>query len=167
MVLEDCRWAIRQHANDLSGREFRGSWLSIVTLLRAVGHVLREVDRKTSMALAAAIDAKWDEWKRGKPKPEIFWQFIQSERNSVLKVYRFGVERGLTIPGPELKGAPTSIAIDYVHANAGGSDPDATFSRLVEPAFQGRHEREVALEAVAWWQETLDDIEKRAQLGHE
>lgn len=92
-VLNDCRWAIAGYSETLSGEPLRVSWVSITTLLRAVGHVLCKVDAARDRTVAEIAAKEWDRLRASKPKPEIFWEFIESERNSVLKQYEFGFSR--------------------------------------------------------------------------
>lgn len=62
-------------------------WVSSITLLRASMHVLDKVDRKKSAELSDKVREAWVELKASKPQPEIFWGFIEEERNLVLKQY--------------------------------------------------------------------------------
>lgn len=72
--------------------EWRMMWLSQVTLLRVIGHVLAKVDIDISAAHKVTIDAKWAEWKAQRAHHWVFWDFIEDERNNLLKAYQFGVE---------------------------------------------------------------------------
>ncbi len=72
LVLEDCRWAISNHTETLSGEALRVSWVSIVTLLRAVGHVLEKVDAVRDSDVAEVVR---EEWK--KPRPENLFRFYR------------------------------------------------------------------------------------------
>ncbi len=167
VVLQDCQRVLSRHSRELSGEDFRVSWVSVVALLRAVGHVLHKVDRLQSPRLAAAIDAKWTQLKRTKPAPAIYWKLIEEERNNVLKLYRFGVTRGLNLDGPELDGRSTYVTVDYVSSRGGTESQPASFSFISSGEFAGRDEREIAREACAWWQATLDEIDAAAQQGDE
>ena len=64
---------------------WRPQWAGLVALLRVVGRVLNTEDSKASPSARGAIEAAWKELNRTKPNPPIFWQFIEDERNSVLK----------------------------------------------------------------------------------
>jgi hypothetical protein len=68
-VLEDCRWALAQHASELSGATLRVSWVGIVTLLRAVGHVLHKIDSHHSLDVDQIVKQLWSEWTSTKPEP--------------------------------------------------------------------------------------------------
>jgi hypothetical protein len=86
--------------NDMGTELWRPHWAGLVALLRSVGHVLDKVDGATDPRLRHAIDAAWKELSDSKPEPKIFWEFIEAERNNVLKTYTFSVGVGVTVrPG--------------------------------------------------------------------
>jgi hypothetical protein len=58
--------------------------------LRTIGHVLDKTDAMTSSHHRARIDGLWEQWKADRDQYSIFWDFIEKERNSLLKVYSFG-----------------------------------------------------------------------------
>lgn len=72
--------------------EWRMMWLSQVTLLRVIGHVLAKVDVEASTLHKLAINDMWAKWKVERLHNWIFWDFIEDERNNLLKAYQFGVE---------------------------------------------------------------------------
>ena len=58
-------------------------WVAVITLLRAVGHALDNVDGRRSSAMKEAAKAAWTRWR----------EFIKRERDVVLKEYRFTTAR--------------------------------------------------------------------------
>ncbi|MFE1600602.1 hypothetical protein [Methylobacterium sp. ID0610] len=109
--------------------EWRLYWVSGITLLRTIGHVLAKVDALTSGEHAAVI-SKW--WKYISENPEearIFWDFIERERNNLVKTYAFGAKLSHNEKGY------------YVSFENG------------EDAFQ------LFREAVYWWRQELTNIE--------
>lgn len=70
--------------------EWRHSWIAGIALLRAIGHVLSKVDAEKSQKHQAAIDRWWNESKSDRASSEIFWEFVEKERNTLLKTYSFG-----------------------------------------------------------------------------
>ncbi len=70
--------------------EWRLSWVAGLALLRAIGHVLAKVDAKTSLAHGEAITAIWQGFQADRAGSAIFWEFIEKERNNLLKTYSFG-----------------------------------------------------------------------------
>lgn len=166
IVLQDCQHAVESHTLDLQGEELRVSWVAILTLLRAVGHVLDKVDSKLSPAMAQAIAEWWADINVSKPEPAIFWQFIENNRNRVIKLYEHGLWRQLVLAGPETEGAPTTILIDQANSRGGKitAHDGHVVSKLADgSAFAGQSERAVAFEACRWWRGVLDGIDASAK----
>lgn len=67
-------------------------WVYGVVTLRAIGHVLDKVDGETSLRHRFTIDTVWAGWKANRRDSWVFWDFIENERNSILKNYEFGVD---------------------------------------------------------------------------
>ena len=154
-VLSDCR---RAHAllEDCDDAEYwRIHWVAAISLVRAVGHVLRNIDGKDSRIKRAA-SAAFDEWKQRRRENAIFWEFIEEERNLLLKEYRFGVDLRDEIP------------IIALSATGVDSDPklfsldDNLYRPVHHGQWQSEDARDVYAEAIAWWEEQLGDIERRA-----
>jgi len=93
LVLEDCRLALAHLENEPDQRNWRLHWVAAVTLLRIVGHVLDKVDGRENLHLRLAARKLYEKWKTD-PEHEIFREFIDNERNNVLKEYQFGVSEG-------------------------------------------------------------------------
>lgn len=72
--------------------EWRLNWFSGVTILRTVGYVLHKVDSKQSSMHKKLIKDTWDEWNKYKDDHWIFWDFIEKERNNIIKEFSFGAE---------------------------------------------------------------------------
>lgn len=167
LVLNDIKRAIERHRDSLQAEEFRLSWFSIVCLLRAVGHVLDKVDSLQSPELKQIIDRKFKELKTSKPKPEIFWAFIEFERNRFLKEYEHGIDRGVTLgPIDAQDGKKVFITVDHGRAqNSYSTSPVSKgHSKIASGFFKGRNEKQVAEEALAWWTKYLDEIKDELKL---
>jgi hypothetical protein len=159
-VLHDCELAHSRHTDDLQDYEFRLSWIALVTLLRAVGHVLDKVDGDSTKnpKLSKVIREKYQEIKKSRPEPIIFWKFIEEHRNNVIKMYKFEVSRGLEIKSLD---ADVPVRVEAIQAKV--SSPNARFySELANDHFSGRSEIEVLKEAIDWWKAYLDEIDKLA-----
>jgi hypothetical protein len=167
LVLQDVRHAIAMHTDNLGGEEFRISWFAITGLLRAVGHVLANVDSRQSPEMASSIRRGWDELKATRPQPEIFWGFIESERNNFFKVYEHSVNRSFTLTCYDELGAPTNASTSFIVSRSHGMDTRNSGiemqSVLDHGPFAGRNELDIAKTAVQWWQEYLDRIEVYAR----
>jgi hypothetical protein len=160
MVLQDCETAIAKHRDDLQGEEFRISWVAILTLLRAVGHVLEKVDAKADPHLKAELDKKWAELRKTRPAPEIFWEFIEKQRNLVLKQYDLGVSRRSKVGETILEGRQVQIHVELSLNQGSVSVAKADVSRMSSGFFAGQDERVVARSAAKWWRETLDELDE-------
>ena len=142
-VLEDCRGALAEMTDGVQGPVWRRRWITAVTLLRTVGNVLENVDRNRSVEIAGAIDTAYESLKNSKPNPAIYWEFIYGFRNQILKQYNINA------------GQDVNINL--------GSEPIAVYSYpIINGSFIGRDQREVIREAIEWWEEYLDSIDKEA-----
>lgn len=112
--------------------EWRTHWIAGVAVLRATGHVLHKVDARLSPNHKAVIDDAWARWKANKDEHWIFFDFIEKERNSILKLYSFGAALPQT--------AEDGRTLVY-----GNTDFDAA---------------QLFREAVYWWRDQLREIEK-------
>jgi hypothetical protein len=70
--------------------EWRLYWVAGVALLRTIGHVLAKSDAMVSHRHEAEIERLWEGWKSDRTESSIFWDFIEKERNNLLKTYSFG-----------------------------------------------------------------------------
>lgn len=152
-TLADC-----EAAHELLKKEKKDSptwrvhWVACLTLLRAVGHVLDKADGDTGEKHRAVIKAKWEEWKADKDANAIFWNFVEEERNNLLKEYKFGVE-------PE----PTYIVTQNGDMIVTEQDEliitEDEFFRLSHVGFEDQEGRNVIGLAIEWWRKQLDEIE--------
>jgi hypothetical protein len=100
-------------------------------LLRTVGHVLAKSDALKSAKHKIEIDKLWIEWKSTPKENAIFWNFIEEERNNILKAYTFGAT---------LANDGNGLYVSYLNG---------------EDAFQ------LFGEAVYWWRHQLSALEER------
>jgi hypothetical protein len=63
--------------------------IAAVALIRTVGHVLKKVDAAQNPAMMESVSRRFEEWKRDREKARVFWEFVDAERNSILKEYDF------------------------------------------------------------------------------
>jgi hypothetical protein len=131
---------------------WRPHWVLCLTLLRTVGHVLRKVDREADAKHRAAISAKWNEWKTYTEENCIFWDFIDAERNNLLKEYKFGVEAEPNYL--ELENGGRLLTEEGMPLRL-----EEDFFRLSHVGFENKEGRDVIDEAIKWWRKQLDAIE--------
>ena len=88
-------------------------------------------------------------WKAEPEAHQVFFEFIEDERNSVLKEYEFGFMSGpvdvLVLPG----GSSATLA-------------DNLFCPLSDGRFAGEDCRDVLALAINWWQTQLGLIDRAA-----
>ena len=157
-VLRDCGSLLAELTKDPPAELWRLRWAGLVTLLRAVGHVLHKIDGPSSPEARQVIGSAWEELKTSKPEPKILWEFIVSERNNVLKAYAFGPRiKNITVrPGP----AWVNLATGESGGSPGGP---TTFDRFMRSgAFEGHDPRQLCREAIAFWSDYLDTIDHKA-----
>jgi len=150
--LEDVEQCIAWLDSEDDEFRFRMGLIAAVALVRAVGHVLKKVDGARDSTLTEVIDARFAAWKADRVYARIFWDFIESERNYVLKQYELRFQFSPMVTTPEAD-----------HAWRLGS---AIYCPLTEGAYCGEHACDVLREAVAWWSREMDliDTEYRARL---
>lgn len=119
---------------DTEHPEWRLYWVAGIALCRTVGHVLAKVDAYTSNLHRLEIDALWKTWTSDKKAHAIFWEFIEKERNNLLKTYTFGAT---------LK-----------------SEGDETFVQYED----GSDALQLFREAVYWWRHQLMELERRLEM---
>tara|TARA_A100001391_G_scaffold102201_1_gene68039 strand:- start:105 stop:611 length:507 start_codon:yes stop_codon:yes gene_type:complete len=71
-------------------RDWRIFWVSGITLLRAVGHVLAKVDKHKSAQHKEVIDRNWETFRSEESENVVLWKFIEKERNNLIKTYSWG-----------------------------------------------------------------------------
>lgn len=156
-ALEDCRGALAELTDGVQGSQWRRRWITSIVLLRAVGHVLDNVDGLRSPEYRAAIDDWWKQLKASRPNPVIFWSLIDEERNTILKEYQTRAGQGVTVQlsGIEInqrtgeqKVDPPKPAIFHYVMNTG--------------PYAGMDQRDLIREAIAWWEQALNAIDASA-----
>lgn len=120
---------------------YQAQHLAILAMLRSVGHVLAKVDADTP-ARKRWLDERWSLWKR----EPIFREFIDFERNRLLKEFRGGIDprhpaivAKAAVADPLYPaGASLVVAVDVGQLQA--ADGTALLDRLREAiAYWGRN----------------------------
>jgi hypothetical protein len=152
--LTDCEIAHDLLEKEKESKNWRVYWVSCLTLLRAVGHVLDKVDGQVDEKHRAIIDARWANWKANEKENAVFWNFIEAERNNLLKQYEFGVEpEPIYIVTNEGERIVTNDGEDVVLED--------DFFRLSLAGFEDQEGRDIISEAIDWWHAQLDEIESQ------
>ena len=167
LILKDAKYAIDKYTEDLQDADFRISWLAIITLLNSVKDGLDNVDCKLSPEMKSAIKTKREE--NNKLKPDIFFEFINKERNYFVHQYKHGVSKStyaeVTINNTD-GNSPKKFRV-YL-SNAVGGTLDTTNGRyhsiIAKGPFAGMSEKAVALQAYEWWCQYLDEVDRLAEM---
>ncbi|MDF2494577.1 hypothetical protein [Sphingomonas sp.] len=137
-VLRDCHHAAREFRSATTPLERRLRWFTVLVLLRSVGHVLAKVDGERSDHLRDAVKSQWRRVQAGSRADDVFHDFIERERNLLLKEYK---------------------SDEYV-LEPRGTDDEAD-DLLVGAEVLTRNE--ALSRAIAWWERLLGDVEADAQ----
>jgi len=153
-VLRDSEHVLDVMTADMPTELWRPRWAGLVAFLRAVGHVLDKVDGDASDPARKVIDSAWQQLRQSKPQPAIFWEFIEAERNNLLKAYEIGAGVNIIVrPGA----AWLNFATGETGSGPGGPTTFEAFMR--SGPFQGRDPLELCREAIAFWHGYLDSID--------
>lgn len=157
-VLDDCRLALAMLEEETDLVRWRVHWAAAVALLRAVGHVLDKVDGEDPLTKRLASQA-FKRWKGSAPEHRIFREFIEPERNSVLKEYRFRHH-----PLNEVQ-----MAVGYTLQNSATGETmqlgdvlplgDNIYRPFLEGWREGDDARDVLSEAIGWWEAELNVLD--------
>lgn len=151
LVLGDCEGVLASIEKDMLSELWRPRWAGLVALLRAVGHVLDKVDGAHSPEARQAIADAWNDMKESR----IFRQFIEEERNNVLKAYEFGPAMNITIrPGT----AHLNLATGETYSSPSGPTTVDAFMR--SGGFEGQDPLTLCRDAIEFWRVHLDKIDR-------
>lgn len=108
-----------------------------------------------STEMREAINHAWDKLKARKPDPKIFWDFIEAERNNVLKVYEFGPRIRTT-----LRTGTTWVNLTTGESGSTAGDPTTFDYFMRSGVFESKDPRQLCHEAIEFWSKYLDAIDK-------
>ncbi|MGY4177638.1 hypothetical protein ACVIHH_002929 [Bradyrhizobium sp. USDA 4518] len=161
LVLDDCRLALQMLEDETELRRWRLHWVAAIALIRAVGHVLDKVDGKDTSVKKAAR-AAYAEWTGTAQEHEIFREFIERERNTILKEYEFNLHPDEAVE--VVVSVPLKRVSDGKVLQGGAIFPlDGNVYRPLLDGFrEGDDARDVLSEAIDWWDRELSEIERMA-----
>ena len=147
IVLSDCRKVLGELKSETKPEDWSWKWAAFCALLRCIGHVLYKVDSKECEILRSI---NVEEWRVRKDAP-IFTEFIEKERNNILKQYKFSGRRysGMS------QGA-------WQRCQFQGAVPPVTYE-ISDGTFKGQDPREVGAQALDWWNEYLDILDEEVR----
>lgn len=157
-VLLDCHYALNLLENETDPDLWRVHWAGALALLRAVGHVLDKVDGKDPLVAQVSRDL-YQKWKRDRETYELFNEFIERDRNLLLKEYEFNVH-----PDNEVEVALITTAISasgkQVKLGETYKLDDSIYRPILEGPRQGDDARDVYQEALEWWGTQIELIDR-------
>ena len=162
VVLQDCEAALEDLRAEPTGHTFRCRWVGAIALLRAVGHVLKNRDRSTDTCAANAIDDAWKRLHAPETAEPIFSDFIEAERNNVLKTYRFAAKENVTV-------RPGNGQLTFGGGNKSASESgETTYEHVLDDGpFEGSTPADAVALAIDWWRTYLDNIDAEASRRRE
>lgn len=158
-VLDDCETALEILEQEKDVGRWRVHWVGAVALVRAVGHVLKKVDAQ-DQKVAQYVDHAYRDWQSNREQHSVFWEFIDQERNNILKEYQFNVH--------PLEAVDVAVTATLLNTETGEeylapqvmSLGDNIYRPILDGYSEGDDARDVYREALNWWNEELSKIEE-------
>ena len=152
-VLQDCCFAYNEFTGDVQGSKWRVTYMANIALLRTVYHVLKHRDAAESPALAAAFKRWDDDLLSSKPRPEIYWEFIVSERNQLLKEYQAAPVKNVVTP---------EIEFDLSSGRVRELGTLRQHYLMEDGVFKDEDQRLLIRRGIEWWISQLDILDQAA-----
>ncbi len=159
LVLQDAMYVRQKLEDETSVIEWRLGWVLAVVLLRAVGHVLVKVDGDADPAVASVATNLFQQWKSG-DEHFIFWDFIEKERNSILKEYQTDVTEGPVHITALLQ------AFDGLDTSRQALLEENIYRPLAGGLYAGEDGRTKLDDAIEWWAEQLAEVDRQVAAVH-
>jgi hypothetical protein len=162
-VLDDCRLALSMLEEEVDARRWRVLWAAAVALIRAVGHVLDKADGADDTVLRQVAAAAFKKWKGDDPGHTIFREFIERERNNLLKEYSSDVHPlaevafAIEVTARSAAGGKAVTYTDVAHIG------ENMYRPMLDGPWEGDDAREVLTEAIEWWQSQPDEIDEEVE----
>lgn len=156
LVLQDAMFVREKLEHEIGVIEWRLLWVLSVVLLRAVGHVLDKVDGNGDRRVQAVSRSLHKQWKT-LPEHAIFRDFIEQERNNVLKEYESSVTEG---PVPLVAYLQSHDGFDTVRQFL---IEENIYRPLHSGPYEGEDGRTVIDDAIEWWRVQLQRIDHEVQ----
>lgn len=154
LVLQDVIYVRNILEDETRHIEWRLHWILAVVLLRTVGHVLHNVDGQTSPRVKTLAQAMHARWKGEDPADAIFRDFIERERNSILKEYASNMSEG---PVPIVAHLQAQDGFDSIRHFL---IEENIYRPIEDGPYAGEDGRTVLDDAIEWWHRQLDEIDQ-------
>ncbi len=153
LVLQDAMFVREKLETELGHVEWRLYWVLAVVLLRAVGHVLDKVDGANDISIKQKANTLHKSWRTG-DENLIFRDFIERERNSILKEYESEITEG---PVPIMAHLQSHDGFDVIRQFL---IEENIYRPMGSGAYAGEDGRTLIDESIAWWARQLDTIDQ-------
>lgn len=151
--------AARERLEDEPGWvEWRLYWVAALALIRAVGHVLVKFDGGRSPHVRDAANELHRKWKGRSSDHAIFRNFIEQERNSILKEYEWGMSEG---PVPIMTILQNPLTGEVKHS--GVLIEENVYRPMQSGPYEGEDGRTLLDDAIEWWEQQLDAVDQEVQ----
>ena len=154
LVLQDAMYVRQKLEDETSVIEWRLGWVLAVVLLRAVGHVLVKVDGDAEPFVAPVAKALFQKWKSG-DEHTIFRDFIEKERNSILKEYESEMTEG---PVDVMAVLQSFDGYDTIRQ---ALIEENIYRPLGDGPFAGEDGRTMLDDAIQWWAAQLAEVDRQ------
>ena len=149
VVLDDCKLAFARLGAAKDEIDRRLMWVLCCALLKAVSHVLHEVDANSGDEhLKVVINNWWAETYTNKPKYPMLWSFINTERANILKRYQFNVQ--FALEEFDLVTEDGDCLVDELGNTIGGM---SDFLQEPNSVFDNKTPMTKLTEAITWWED--------------
>ena len=149
LVWKDLKLAHQLLEQETDPDRFRIFLVAALALVRAIGHVLKNADGQAQ--LKPAVESAYKQWKDEPEKHKIFWEFIEQERNRVLKEYELNFDSN---PVVAVFAGKSKELVDLSTLS------DNFYCPIAEGPFAGDDIRDVLEDAITWWDAELTQIER-------
>lgn len=153
----DCQYAIQKLKNKpINISDWKIEWAGICSILKASIHLMRKKDAKSCMPalLKKELISVWERLGANKEQYPLFWNFIDKERNNILKEYEFSAYQVLLSSDGTIKTNYSLLSIL--------SEEEKMTLQIHRGYYAGRFALDVAEEAANWVEETLLNAIKSA-----
>ncbi len=162
-VLADCHIALRLLEDEAQEDNWSVNWAGALALICCVNDVLKLEKRRS--ALRKAYEKRLEAWNdKSSDQHAIFREFIKSERNLLLQEYRTNVDTRREVPIFVVDGTPAYFSPDTSAPLSVETSSFALDQNIFRPMKVGRWSnedvRDVYSDALVWWKEQLDSIDK-------
>ena len=153
-----CKYAIDRLKNEpIDYLDWKIQWAGICALLKTSMHLMRNSDAKSELPepLKKNLIQAWHKLEKNKAKYPIYWQFIDKERNNILKEYEYCPDVVIITQDGAIKNKIPSLLSTM-------EDGEKETLLIRSGKYKGRLALEVLTEAAQWTEEYIFDAIRTA-----